>query len=164
VPTLILMLPLPKPQFWEYAWYNAFTNTGRVTSIEKGDYHMTRYIMLRAAALAALFVLVTATVPPLQPVYGEGGARRDVMRSEDQHRQDAIKLAKDAVAHGTQGHAEALVTNADAALQHALQASKGPHVEAAVTELKQAIEHGKAGHADVATKHAEQAVMHLSEK
>ena len=124
---------------------------------------MTRYSMLRAAALAAMFVLVTATLLPLQPVFGEGGARRDVMRSE-QHHQEAIKLAKDAVAHGKQGHADALVTNADAALQHALQASKGPHVDAGVTELKQAIEHGKAGHADVATKHAEQAVTHLSEK
>lgn len=125
---------------------------------------MTRYIMLRAAALAAMFVLVTATVLPLQPVYGEGGARRDVMRSEEQHRQDALKLAKDAVAHGKQGHAEALVTNADAALQHVLKGGKDAHVDAGVTELKQAIEHGKSGHADVATKHAEQAVMHLSEK
>ena len=125
---------------------------------------MTRFTTQLAVMLAAVFVLVTATVVPLQPVYGEGGARRDVMRAEDQHRQEALKLAKDAMAHGKQGHADALVTNADAALQHAMQASKGLHVEAAVTELKNAIEHGKAGHADVATKHAEAAVTHLSEK
>ncbi len=125
---------------------------------------MRRYTTQLAVTLAAVFVLITATVLPLQPVFGEGGARRDVMRSEEQHRQEAIKLAKDAVAHGKQGHADALVTNADAALQHALQGGKGPHVDAGVGELKQAVEHGKAGHADVATKHVEQAVMHLSEK
>ena len=125
---------------------------------------MTRYTTQCALTLAAVFILVTATLLPLQPVYGEGGARRDVMRAEDQHRQEALTLAKDAVAHGKQGHAEALVTNADAALQHAMKANKGPHVEAAITELKNAIEHGKAGHADVATKHADAAVTHLSEK
>lgn len=125
---------------------------------------MSRYTTQLAVTLAAVFVLATATVLPLQPVYGEGGARRDVMRAEDQHRQAALKLAKDAVAHGKQGHAEALVTNADVALQHALKAGKGPHVDATVTELKNAIEHGKASHADVATKHAEAAVTHLSEK
>ena len=125
---------------------------------------MTRYTTQLAVTLAAGFILATATVLPLQPVFGEGGARRDVMRAEDQHRQEALKLAKDAVAHGKQGHADALVTNADAALQHAMKASKGPHVDTAVTELKSAIEHGKAGHADVATTHAEAAVTHLSEK
>jgi hypothetical protein len=120
--------------------------------------------MPRTVALASLFVLVTATVLPLQPVFGEGGARRDVVRSEEQSRQEAIHLAEDAVAHGTQGHAGALLTSAEAALQHALNAGKDAHVDAGITELKQAIEHGKAGHADVATKHAEQAVTHLSEK
>ena len=125
---------------------------------------MRRYTTQRAVMLAAVFILATATGLPLQPVFGEGGARRDVMRAEDQHRQEAVKLAKDAVAHGKQGHAEAVVSNADAALQHALQAGKGSHVDAGVTELKNAIEHGNAGHTDVATKHAEAAVTHLSEK
>lgn len=125
---------------------------------------MTRYTTQVAMTLAALFVLVTATVLPSLPVFGEGGARRDVMRSEDQHRQEAIKLAKDAVAHGKEGHADAVVANADAALQHALKAGKGPHVETGIGELKAAIEHGKAGHADVAMTHAEAAVTHLSEK
>ena len=124
---------------------------------------MRRYTTQLTVTLAALFILATATVLPLQPVFGEGGARRDVMRAE-QHHQEALKLAQDAVAHGKQGHADALVTNADAALQHAQQAGKGSHVDTAVTELKQAIEHGKAGHADVATTHAEQAVAHLSKK
>jgi hypothetical protein len=123
---------------------------------------MTRYTTQLAVTLAALFILVTAIVLPLQPVFGEGGARRDVMRSEEQSRQAAIQLAEDAVAHGTQGHAGALLTSAEAALQHALNAGKDAHVDAGIKELKLAIEHGKAGHADVATKHAEQAITHLS--
>lgn len=124
---------------------------------------MTRYTMLRAVALAAVFILVTATMLPLQPVFGEGGARRDVMRFEEQNRQDAIKHAKEAVDHGKQGHAAALVTSAEAALQQALKAGKAPHVNEGIGELKYAIEHGKGGHADVATKHAELAVARLSE-
>jgi hypothetical protein len=120
--------------------------------------------MPRAAALASLFVLVTATVLPLQPVFGEGGARRDVMRAEEQHRQEAITLATEAADHGQQGHVSALLTSAEAALRSALKAGEAPHVDAGIRELKQAIEHGKAGHADVATKHAEQAVTHLSAK
>jgi Small metal-binding protein len=125
---------------------------------------MRRSIMSRAVALAALCVLVTAMVLPLQPVFGEGGARRDVIRAEEQYRQEAIALANEAADHGKQGHAGALLTSAEAALQSALKAGEAPHVDAGIGELKQAIEHGKAGHADVATKHAEQAVTHLSEK
>lgn len=125
---------------------------------------MTRYTMPRAAALAALCVLLTATMVPVQPVFGEGGARRDVMRLEQQNRQDAIKLAKEAVDHGKQGHAAALVTSAKAALEQALKAGQASHVEEGIGELNQAIEHGKAGHADAATKHAELAVTHLSAK
>ena len=125
---------------------------------------MRRSIMSRAVALAALCVLVTAMVLPLQPVFGEGGARRDVIRAEERYRQEAIALANEAADHGKQGHAGALLTSAEAALQSALKAGEAPHVDAGIGELKQAIEHGKAGHADVATKHAEQAVTHLSEK
>ena len=125
---------------------------------------MLRDTMPRAVALASVLVLVTATVLPLQPVFGEGGARRDVMRAEEQDRQEAITLATEAVDHGQQGHVSALLASAEAALQSALKAGEAPHVDAGIRELKQAIEHGKAGHADVATKHAEQAVTHLSEK
>lgn len=125
---------------------------------------MTRYTTQVGVSVAVVFVLTTATVLPLPSVFAEGGARRDVMRTEDQHRQDAIKLAKDAVVHGKQGHAEAVVSNAEAALQHALKAGKDAHLETGIAELKHAMEHGNAGHADVATKHAEQAVTHLSEK
>lgn len=123
---------------------------------------MTRYTMPRAVALSALFVLATATVLPLQPVFGEGGARRDVMRHEEQNRQEAIKLAKEAVDHGKQGHVGALLSSAEAALEYALKAGKAPHVDEGIAELNHAIEHGKGGHADVATKHAELAVTHLS--
>jgi hypothetical protein len=125
---------------------------------------MTRDIMSQAVGLASVLVLVTATGLPLQPVFGEGGARRDAIRAEEQHRQEAITLAQEAADHGKQGHVGALLTSAEAALQSALKAGEAPHVEAGIGELKQVIEHGKAGHADVATKHAEQAVTHLSEK
>ena len=125
---------------------------------------MIRKTMPRAVALASMFILVIATVLPLQPVFGEGGARRDVIRAEEQNRQDAIMLATEAADHGQQGHVGALLTSAEAALQSALKAGEAPHVDAGIRELKQAIEHGKAGHADVATKHAEQAITHLSEK
>lgn len=125
---------------------------------------MTRDTMPRAVALASVFLLVTATVLPLQPVFGEGGARRDVIRAEEENRQEAVMLAAEAVDHGRQGHVSALLTSAEAALQSALKAGETPHVDAGIKELKQAIEHGKAGHADVATKHAEQAVTHLSEQ
>jgi Small metal-binding protein len=125
---------------------------------------MTRSTMPRAVALASLFILATVTVLPLQPVFGEGGARRDVIRAEEEHRQEAVTLAAEAADHGRQGHVSALLTSAEAALQSALKAGEAPHVDAGIRELKQAIEHGKAGHADVATKHAEQAVTHLSEK
>jgi hypothetical protein len=137
---------------------------GRFTSFEKGKQPMTRYPTHLVIAVAAVFALLTATMLPVQPVFGSGAARRDAVHAEAQHRQDAITRAKDAVAHGQQGHAEAVVTNADAALQHALKAGEDAHVDAGITELKQAIEHGKAGYADVATKHAEQAVTHLSER
>ncbi len=124
---------------------------------------MTRYTMPRAVALAGLFILASTTMMPLQPVFGEGGARRDVVRSEQQNRQDAIKLAQEAVGHGKQGHVGAFLASAEAALQYALKAGRALHVGEGVAELNHAIEHGKGGHADVATKHAEQAVMHLSE-
>lgn len=125
---------------------------------------MTRYTTQLAVSLAALFVVATATVLPLQPAFAEGGARRDVMRAEDQHRQEAIKLATEAADHSKQGHTGPFLTSAEAAMQHALKAHKDAHVDAGIAELKHAIEHGSAGHADVATKHAEQAVTHLSQK
>lgn len=125
---------------------------------------MTGYSRPRAVALTALIVLVTATVLPLQPVFAEGGARRDAMRAEDQHRQEAAKLANEAVGHSKQGHVGPFLTSAEAAMQHALKAGKDAHVDAAVAELRHAVEHGNAGHTDVATKHAEQAVTHLTEK
>lgn len=125
---------------------------------------MRRYIRSRAVPLTALLVLVTSTVLPLQPVFAEGGARRDAVRSEDQHRQEAIKLATEAADHSKLGHVGPFLTSAEAAMQHALKARKDAHVDAAVAELKHAVEHGSAGHTDVATKHVEQAVTHLSEK
>jgi hypothetical protein len=124
---------------------------------------MIRYITQRAVALAAMFVLITAAMLPLQSAFGEGGARRDVVRSEQQNRQDAIKHAKEAVDHGKQGHVGALLASAEAALQYAQKAGKVPHIDEGIGELKHAIAHGQGGHADIATKHVEQAVTYLSE-
>ena len=116
-----------------------------------------------AVTLAGVLALVATTVLPLQPVFGEGGARRDVVRQEEQNLKDALDHAKEAVDHGKQGHADALLTHAEAALQHALKGGTDhPHVNEGIAHLKEAIEHGKAGHADVATKHAETAFMYLS--
>lgn len=123
---------------------------------------MIRYTRPRAAALAALLVLIAATALPLQSVFGEGGARRDVVRFEEQNRQDAIRLAQEAVDHGKQGHVGAFLASAEAALRSALKAGKAPDMDEGIGELKHAIEHGQGGHADVATKHAELAVTHLS--
>lgn len=107
---------------------------------------------------------MAAMMLSVQPAFSSGLARRDAVRAEQQHQQDAMKCAQDAVVRGKQGQVEALMTSVDAALQHALNAGKGSHVEAAISELKNAIEHGQAGRADVAASHAEQAVTHLSEK
>ena len=126
---------------------------------------MRRSAMQRALMLAGVVAVVATTVLPLQPVFGEGGARRDIVRQEDQNHTDALEHANEAVEHGKQGHAEALVAHAKTALQHALNAGKEyPHVAEGIAHLKEAIEHGKAGHADVATKHAESAIMHLSQE
>ena len=125
---------------------------------------MRRSTTQQAITLAGVLALVATTVLPLQPVFGEGGARRDVVRQEDQNLKYAIEHATEAVDHGKQGHAEALLAHAEAALQHALKGgTDNPHVEEGISHLIEAIEHGKAGHADVATKHAETAVMHLSQ-
>lgn len=123
---------------------------------------MTRQNTRRAVALTgALVMLFTATLP-LQPTFGEGGARRDNVRQE-QTVKEVLKHAMEAVDHGKQGHTDKLVTSAEASLQQALRGGKDPHVAEAMADLKEAIEHGRAGHADVATKHAESAVTRLSQ-
>jgi hypothetical protein len=140
-------------------------NEGLFTSFEKGRMPMERSATQLAVTLAGVLVLVATTVLPLQPVFGEGGARRDVVRQAEQNRKDAVEHAKEAVDQGKQGQVEALLAHAEAALQHALKGGQGgqdQHLDEGITHLKEAIEHGKAGHADVATKHAETAVMHLS--
>ena len=125
---------------------------------------MKRSTTQRAVMLAGVLAVVATTVLPLQPVFGEGGARRDVLRQEEQNRTDALDHATEAVDHSKQGHIAELVAHAEAALQHALNGGKDrPHVDEGIAHLKAAIEHGKSGHADVATKHAETAVMHLSQ-
>ncbi len=123
---------------------------------------MTRHNIRLAVVLTGVLAMVLTTALPLQTAFGEGGARRDNVRQE-QTVKDAIKHATEAVDHGKQGHAEKLMTSAEASLQEALKAGKDPHLAEAITHLKEAIEHGKAGHADVATKHAESAVAHLSQ-
>lgn len=117
----------------------------------------TRIALALTGVLATLLVLTL----PLQSAFGEGGARRDVVHQENI--KDAFKQAMEAVEHGGQGHAEKLVTHAEASLQHAKRGGIDPHLTEAIINLREAIEHGKAGHADVATKHAETAVTHLSQ-
>ena len=124
---------------------------------------MTRSTTRIALSLTGVLATLLASTLPLQSVFGEGGARRDVVRQEQQNIKDALKHATEAVEHGEQGHAEELLTHAEASLQHAMRGGIDPHVAEAMTSLKVAIEHGKAGHADVATKHAENAVTHLSQ-
>lgn len=124
---------------------------------------MTRSNTRIALALTGVLATILASTLPVQSALGEGGARRDVVRQEQQNIKDALNHATEAVEHGEQGHAEELVTHAEASLQHAMRGGIDPHVAEAITSLKAAIEHGKAGHADVATKHAENAVTHLSQ-
>ena len=124
---------------------------------------MTRSNSRIALTLTGVLATLLASTLPLQSAFGEGGARRDVVRQEQQNVKDAIMHATEAVEHGQQGHAEQLVTHAEASLQHAMRGGINPHVAEAMTNLKAAIEHGKAGHADVATKQAESAVTHLSQ-
>jgi hypothetical protein len=124
---------------------------------------MTRHNTRLAVALTGVLATVLTTTLHLQSAFGEGGARRDVVRQEEQNVRDAIKHATEAVDHGKQGNAEKLVTHAEASLQQAIRGGEHPHLAEAITNLKEAIEHGKAGHADVATKHAESAVTHLSQ-
>jgi hypothetical protein len=124
---------------------------------------MRRHSLRLATALAGVIAVVITTGMPLQSAFGEGGARRDVVLQEKQNIKDAIEQATEAVDHGKQGHAEKLVTYAEASLQLTLRGGESPHVAEAITHLREAIEHGKAGHADVATKHAESAVTHLSQ-
>jgi hypothetical protein len=124
---------------------------------------MTRHNYRIALALTGVLATILSTGLPLQSAFGEGGARRDVVRQEQQNIKDAIKHATQAVEHGKQGHADKLVTHAEASLQQAMRGGTDPHVTEAITNLNAAIEHGKVGHADVATKHAETALTHLSQ-
>lgn len=124
---------------------------------------MTRSNTQIALTLTGVLATLLTTGMPLQSAFGEGGARRDVVRQEQQNVKDAINHATEAVEHGQQGHAEKLVTHTQASLQHVVRGGGNPHLAEAMTNLEAAIEHGKAGHADVATKHAETAVTHLSQ-
>ena len=125
---------------------------------------MIQPAMQCSVRFATLVVLIMTILLPLQSVFGSGIARRDVVRSEEQHRQEAVQLAKEAADHGKQGDVGLFLSSAEAALQHAFKAGKNAHVDAGIVELKQALEQERAGHADAATQHAEQAVTHLSGK
>lgn len=113
---------------------------------------------------ATVLVLTMTILLPLASVFGSGIARRDAVRSEEQHRQEAVQLAKKAADHGKQGDVGLFRSSAEAALQHAFKAGTDSRVDAGIVELKQALEQERAGHADVAIQHAEQAVIHLSGK
>jgi len=76
---------------------------------------------------------------------------------------EAIDHAKQAVAHGKEGHTEELVKHAETALDFAKMGGRGVELSEGIHHLKEAIEHGKAGHADVGAEHIETALKHLSE-
>ena len=76
---------------------------------------------------------------------------------------DAIMEAEQAVDHGKQGHAEALVTHAEKSVKYAEMGGKNRHLVEGIKHLKEAIELGKAGHAEDATTHAETGLAHLTE-
>ncbi len=69
---------------------------------ERGEY-MKRHATRRAVALTGVLATILTTTLPLQSAFGEGGARRDVVRQEQQNVKDAIKHATEAVDHGKQG-------------------------------------------------------------
>ena len=75
----------------------------------------------------------------------------------------AIDHAKQAVAHGKEGHVDELVKHAETALDFAEMGGKGVEVREGIHHLKEAIAHGKAGHADAGVEHIETALKHLSE-
>jgi hypothetical protein len=80
------------------------------------------------------------------------------------HVADAIRHTKEAIAEGKKGHAKELVTPADLAKQHAMEAEKvepSEHVKQALAHLDAALAEGRKDDAAAATKHAEQALEHL---
>ena len=76
---------------------------------------------------------------------------------------EAINHAKQAAAHGKEGHADELVKHAETALDFAKMGGKSLEVSEGIHHLKEAIAHGKAGHTDVGVEHIETALKHLSE-
>ena len=76
---------------------------------------------------------------------------------------EAIDHAKQAVAHGKEGHADEFVKHAETALDFAKMGGRGSELSDGIYHLKEAIEHGKAGHVDVGVEHTEAALKHLSE-
>ena len=110
---------------------------------------MRRSTTQQAVTLAGVLALVATTVLPLQPVFGEGGARRDVVRQEEQNLKDAIEHAKVAVFHGKDGDAEALLEHAEDALQHALKGgTDNPHRDTRAKFINSAGGTGKASMID----------------
>lgn len=70
---------------------------------------MTRPPTRLAVALTGALATLLASTPPLQSAFGEGGARRDVVRQEKQNAKDAITHATEAAEHGEQGHADMFI-------------------------------------------------------
>jgi flagellar motor protein MotB len=107
----------------------------------------------------------TRPVTPNTTEVGRAKNRRvEVRVTADNHVAAALEHSKEAVAHGKQGHADALVTHAREALKHAEASGvKGPHLDEGIRHLREAVTHGLAPHADLATQHAETAITHLSQ-
>jgi hypothetical protein len=85
---------------------------------------------------------------------------------QSQHVLEAMMHAQAAVAQGKQGYPDALVTQAQAALEYAGMAkneTSSPHLEEGIRMLREAIDQGKQGHGEAATEAAESALAHLAE-
>jgi hypothetical protein len=68
--------------------------------------HMTPQHIRLAVALTGILAMVLTTGMSIQSALGEGGARCDAVRQEQQNVKDAITHATEAVDHGKQGHAD----------------------------------------------------------
>ena len=104
---------------------------------------------------AALIVVVLGAFVSVLMVNAHPTATGNVSEASDH--------AKQAVAHGKEGHADELVKHAETALDFAKMGGRGVELSEGIHHLKEAIEHGKAGHADVGVEHIETALKHLSE-
>ncbi len=105
-------------------------------------------------------IIIAFTLIATLAVAGLGFAATEQM----EHCKQAREHVNAAVMEGQKGDTKALVTHAEAGLQHAEMALKPKpvgDVEKAVKSLKEAIKYGNAGEANKATEHAKESLEYL---